>query len=120
LTPRNPFRSRLVWFPEAAGAEGYAVPFVRIILHAVSRDTSAECARPCILAQVDGAAPGGAAGGEAAEEEEEGDDEEEEEEEVCTQLRLVPADDAARAFPPSADPHSRNPRVFNRPRAASC
>jgi hypothetical protein len=86
-----------VWFPEAAGAEGYEVPFVRIILHAVSRDTSADCARPCILAQVDGAAPGGAAGG--AEEE---DEEEEEEEEACTQLRLVPADDTARACPTRA------------------
>jgi hypothetical protein len=81
-----------VWLPEASGAPGYEVPFVSIILHAVSRDTTS-CPRPCILAHVEGGAPDAAAA--AADEEEE----EEAEGEASTQLRLVPADDAARACP---------------------
>jgi hypothetical protein len=78
-----------VWFPEARSASGFEVPFVSIILHAVSRD-AAGAHRPCILAQVDGAAPGAPP------------EDEEEAEEACTQLRLVPADEAARASPACA------------------
>ena len=78
-----------MWFPDTPGAAGFAVPFVRIILHAVSRDAAA-CSRPCILAQVDGAAPNAQP---ASEEEDDREDEEDE----CTQLRLVPADEDARA-----------------------
>ncbi len=79
-------RSRLVWFPDAQGAAGYAVPFRRIVMHAISRGG----ARPCIFAQIEGAAPGSEQA--AAENEEEG-----EEGEQSTELRLVPADEAAGA-----------------------
>lgn len=91
LTRAPPFvrpRRRLVWFP-ASGGEGYEVPFRAIVLHAVSRDTSTS-PLPCILAQVEGPAPGGSAG-----------EDEEDDEGACTQLRLVPADQAARACPRS-------------------
>jgi hypothetical protein len=51
----------------------------------VSRAT-ATSPQPCILAQVEGPAPGASAG-----------EDEEDEEPACTQLRLVPADKASRA-----------------------
>ena len=75
-----------MWF-SGSGSEGYEVPFRSIVLHAVSRDT-ATSPQPCILAQVEGPAPGASAG-----------EDDEDEEPACTQLRLVPADQAARAFP---------------------
>jgi hypothetical protein len=85
---------RLVWFPASpAGASGCSVGFERIVMHAISRD-SATGARPCIFAQVERPpAPGGAAG----DEEDAGDDDDEEELLSCTELRLVPSDEAARA-----------------------
>ena len=77
-------RRRLVWF-SSAGTEGYEVPFRSIVLHAVSRDASTS-PQPCILAQVEGPAPGASSG-----------EDEDDDEPACTQLRLVPADKAARA-----------------------
>ena len=69
--------------------------FERIVMHAISRD-AATGARPCIFAQVERpAAPGGVAG----DEEDAGEDEDEEELLSCTELRLVPSDEAACAFP---------------------
>jgi hypothetical protein len=73
-----------MWF-SSSGTEGYQVPFRSIVLHAVSRDT-ATSPQPCILAQVEGPAPGASAG-----------EDEEDDEPACTQLCLVPADKASRA-----------------------
>ncbi len=75
-----------MWF-SGAGGEGYQVPFRSIVLHAVSRD-SATSPQPCVLAQVEGPAPGASAS-----------EDDEDDEPACTQLRLVPADQAARALP---------------------
>ena len=81
-----------MWF-SSSGTEGYEVPFRSIVLHAVSRDT-ATSPQPCILAQVEGPAPGASAG-----------EDEEDDEPACTQLRLVPADKASCACsqPPRVD-----------------
>jgi|APGre2960657444_1045066.scaffolds.fasta_scaffold00700_2 hypothetical protein len=82
--------SRLVWFPDS-GAAGVDVPFQRIIMHAIARDAAA-CPRPCIFAQVEGATV------EASQADEE-EEEEEDDEPRSTELRLVPADEAARVCP---------------------
>ena len=75
-----------MWF-SGAGGEGYQVPFRSIVLHTVSRD-SATSPQPCVLAQVEGPAPGANAS-----------EDDEDDEPACTQLRLVPADQAARTLP---------------------
>jgi len=75
-----------VFFPDAAGAAGFAAPFTSVTMHAVSRGGGdGGFDRPCIYAQVEGAPPDGVkTGGEEKEkeeeEEEEGEEEEEEEE----------------------------------------
>jgi hypothetical protein len=70
-------------------------------MHAISRD-AATGAVPCIFAQVERpAAPPGVNGDGGDDETGHGDGGEEEEELLsCTELRLVPKDEAARACPP--------------------
>ena len=102
---------RLVWFPAAPpGASGCSVGFERIVMHAISRD-SATGARPCIFAQVERPPAPGAMPGD---DEDGGDEEDEEELLSCTELRLVPSDEAARALPLQllcADGPALTPRV---------
>jgi nucleotide-sensitive chloride channel 1A len=96
---------RVVFFPDAAGAAGFAAPFTSVTMHAVSRGGGdGGFDRPCIYAQVEGAPPDGVkTGGEETEKEEE----EEEEDggggggvgvddfDEMTELRLVPTDPSA-------------------------
>lgn len=58
---------------------GFATPFLRVVMFAVSRDAAA--ARPCLFAQVEGRDAGAPA-----------DVSEDEDDCECTELRLVPAD----------------------------
>ena len=79
-------------------------------MHAISRD-SATGARPCIFAQVERPPAPGAMPGD---DEDGGDEEDEEELLSCTELRLVPSDEAARALPLQllcADGPALTPRV---------
>ena len=94
-----------MFFPDAAGAAGFAAPFTSVTMHAVSRGGGdGGFDRPCIYAQVEGAPPDGVkTGGEEKEKEEE----EEEEDggggggvgvddfDEMTELRLVPTDPSA-------------------------
>ena len=61
-------------------------------MHAIARDAAA-CPRPCIFAQVEGANV------DASQADEEEEEEEEDDEPCSTELRLVPADEAARVCP---------------------
>ena len=76
-----------MFFPDAAGAAGFAAPFTSVTMHAVSRGGGdGGFDRPCIYAQVEGAPPDGVkTGGEEKEEEEE---EEEERKEAKLRSRL--------------------------------
>lgn len=75
---------RVIWFGNGGSGHSYAVPYPSIGMHAVSSDAEA-FQRPCIYMQIDldGPAPGG----------------DDDEEDLAPELRLVPADAAAREQP---------------------
>ena len=97
-------RRRVVWLSGTA-AKGHSIPFRRMGVHGVSRDTEA-FPHACIFAQVEAVRPepgfgdeGEEAAATAGDGEEEEEDDEDEEEDETVDLRFVPPNPADGAVP---------------------
>ena len=103
---------------------GFAVPFQRIMVHAVS---TADGPAPCIFAQLEGGPPVRPVNGTLSNgsgEEQEADEEEEEDELQSTELRLTPTDpgqgESFLLAPPPPPPPPLARALTSPPRRAQC